>query len=109
MRSLENSLAGKAPPMPVAAMYVVEGANYPAAALVIHIPDNCVEVFGPDGPFQIWLGGFDEKERVDNILGGSNLMPSQAASGVMGPTVGLAREGPRVRISLPPAKSQLRT
>jgi hypothetical protein len=54
---------------------------YPAATLVIHIRDNCVEVFGPDGPFQIWLGGFDEKERVDYILGGSNLMPSQAASG----------------------------
>jgi hypothetical protein len=40
---------------------------YPGAELIDHIRDNYVEVW--PGPFEIWLGGLDEKERADKILG----------------------------------------
>jgi len=42
---------------------------YPNATLIDHVRDNYVEVIGPHGPCEIWLGGLDEKERVDKILG----------------------------------------
>jgi phage terminase large subunit-like protein len=42
---------------------------FPHAELIDHRQDSYVEVVGPAGPFEIWIGGLDEKERVDKILG----------------------------------------
>ncbi len=42
---------------------------FPHAELVDHRQDSYVEVFSHAGAFQIWIGGLDEKERVDKILG----------------------------------------
>ena len=42
-------------------------ALFPERRTVDHRQDSYVEVW--PGPFQIWIGGLDEKERVDKILG----------------------------------------
>lgn len=40
---------------------------FPAAELIDHVRDGYVEV--RPGPFEIWVGGLDDKEKVDKILG----------------------------------------